>query len=273
MLTRHRLKEQLDSLRDLKGVLVAMKNIALMETKKVVRLSENQHRSIQVLEQVTTDFLSFNQSAQLALYPENPQVVFLVLGSERGFCGDFNEIIINRLLNQLEIIKVEAPLILTVGSKLGARLQSILPGIEQIEGASFSEEVETVLCKLMSRLEQVRKLRLIVVYHDGDDNDVRVLEPLAPPIKTDSRCGNPPRLNIDADIFISLFLQNYLLTILQYIFYGSLLRENNFRLRHLDHAVRRMDERQCALKSKSDALRQEEITEELEVIMLSSRPL
>ena len=54
------------------------------------------------------------------------------------------------------------------------------------------------------------------------------------------------------------------------LFYGSLMAENTRRLQHMDNAVRRIEQESEELLLKRNMLRQEEITEEIEVIMLSA---
>ncbi|MCK5120429.1 MAG: F0F1 ATP synthase subunit gamma, partial [Methylococcales bacterium] len=57
---------------------------------------------------------------------------------------------------------------------------------------------------------------------------------------------------------------------LQNILYTSLTAENNQRLQHLDNAVRHLDKATEKLHKKSQIYRQEEITEEIEVILLNA---
>ena len=57
------------------------------------------------------------------------------------------------------------------------------------------------------------------------------------------------------------------------VFYSSLMAENRRRLQHMEGAMQRMEERAGDLQRKYNLLRQEEITEEIEVIMLSSDAL
>ena len=54
------------------------------------------------------------------------------------------------------------------------------------------------------------------------------------------------------------------------ILYASLLAENRRRVQHLDGALRHLDRRLDDLKRKDRRLRQEEIIEEIEVILLGS---
>ena len=45
--------------------------------------------------------------------------------------------------------------------------------------------------------------------------------------------------------------------------------ENRYRLEHMDNAIRQLDKRVNRLQLQYNTMRQEEITEEIEVIMLS----
>ena len=47
------------------------------------------------------------------------------------------------------------------------------------------------------------------------------------------------------------------------------MAENQQRVQRMDSAVRRIDEESEALRRRSNSLRQEEITEEIELIMLN----
>ena len=51
------------------------------------------------------------------------------------------------------------------------------------------------------------------------------------------------------------------------------MAENRRRLQHMEGAMQRMDENASELRRKVNLLRQEEITEEIEVIMLSHEAL
>jgi F-type H+-transporting ATPase subunit gamma len=50
----------------------------------------------------------------------------------------------------------------------------------------------------------------------------------------------------------------------------SLLAENQYRVQHLEGAVHRLNERLAELSTRAKSLRQEEITEEIEMILLAS---
>ncbi|MBX3318973.1 MAG: F0F1 ATP synthase subunit gamma, partial [Nitrospira sp.] len=62
----------------------------------------------------------------------------------------------------------------------------------------------------------------------------------------------------------------YLFSILHEIFYSALMAESRARLAHLEAALRRLEGNRAEMLRKRNLLRQEEITEEIEVLMLST---
>jgi F-type H+-transporting ATPase subunit gamma len=80
-------------------------------------------------------------------------------------------------------------------------------------------------------------------------------------------------LNLEPRRFFGSLGGHYLHAALHGIFYESLMAENRRRAQHMDAAVRRIDERSLPLVLERNSLRQEEITEEIEVIMLSIETL
>ncbi len=82
--------------------------------------------------------------------------------------------------------------------------------------------------------------------------------------------GYPPELNLDPVVFFGALLEEYLFAVLHGLFFMSLIAENEQRMEHLDAAVRRLDETSEQLARQQRTLRQEEITEEIEVILLSA---
>jgi F-type H+-transporting ATPase subunit gamma len=72
------------------------------------------------------------------------------------------------------------------------------------------------------------------------------------------------------DSFLFELTDHYLFSALHRVLFDSLITENEFRARHLENAVSHLDNKTSELLRKSNALRQEEIIEEIEVILLNS---
>jgi F-type H+-transporting ATPase subunit gamma len=151
----------------------------------------------------------------------------------------------------------------------------MLPGYTGLAGASCSEEVQSVLTQVVAatqkKIVQNGATTLWVLYHNDEPNNI-IYRRLLPPEKLFGHVKqyNSPILHDKPDRFFSHFLQYYLLLGLTQLFTVSLLAENEYRFRHLEGAIRRLDEQLAKLSSRVRTLRQEEIIEEIEVILLGS---
>ena len=88
MSRRHQLAAKLEGFREVRSILSAMKNIALMELRALAGMLESQRRAMATIERAAADFLAFYP---LPAGPAPVATVSIVIGSERGFCGEFNE--------------------------------------------------------------------------------------------------------------------------------------------------------------------------------------
>jgi F-type H+-transporting ATPase subunit gamma len=168
-----------------------------------------------------------------------------------------------------------------IGSKLAAKLGEDSRVAASLSGASVVEEVDSVLVKLMETLTALTTgaarapLRLRVIHHDAVEQSVRVSE-LRPFKKANSatvRFAHAPMLYLKPQSFLNGLAEQYLFAALHELLYSSLMAENQRRMEHMDAAVRRLEHTSAELLVKRNVLRQEEITEEIEVIMLSVEAL
>jgi F-type H+-transporting ATPase subunit gamma len=271
MTRRTEVDQRVERLREISGVMTAMKNLALVETRKLARFVGHQQQVLARIEAVASDFLHFFPMEMPAV-PERAIVV--VIGSERGFCGNFND----RLLSALhDLPPTPPPRVLVVGRRLATKLAGHPLVAATLDGPAVAEEVPGVLSHLMDALHEARqdldgRVALLALAHTpGGDPEVRRLLPMAPPEAP--RFTHPPRLQLAPAELLAHLVEHYLVAALDGLFYGSLAAENQRRMEHMDHALHRLDELLAGLTLKRRALRQEEIVEEIEVIMLSSELL
>ena len=76
-------------------------------------------------------------------------------------------------------------------------------------------------------------------------------------------------MNLTPETFVARLTEHYLFAALCIGFYDSLMAENQRRMQHMEFAVQRIEQDAEKLRLQRNSLRQEEITEEIEVIMLS----
>ncbi len=260
--------EQLDELR---SIITSMKTLSQLELRKLGGVTASQTGMVETLDKIAADFLRFFPR-QL---PSGDNELWLIIGSERGFCGGFNESLVARLLSEWPECVKHPQRVVAVGHKLCGRLDEALPGYTGLVGASSREEIPPVLTRVMTttqeQMQQQGSTSLRLLFHCDDRNNIishRLLPPEVDPLHKVR--SNPPIVQPEPDDFFSDFLQHHLLLGLTRLFTLSLLAENQYRVQHLEGAVNRLDERLEQLSSRARALRQEEIIEEIEMILLGS---
>jgi len=279
MPSRRKLDEHRRSIEEVRDIMNSMKTLAYMETRKLDHLLDAQHAVVNSIEIVATDFVSAYPEAMPRM--QAAREVYLVIGSERGFCGDFNETLLHRLepIHQDKKDK-DFTILVATGQKLHTLLLNDPHVAARLDGAGVAEEVEAVLTRVVDTLAalqaQYGTLTLCALYHAVDD-DTLVTQQLLPPfhdyLDRPPLFSLPPVLHLEPTDFLIELSDHYLFAALHEIFYASLMAENRRRVRHLEGAVKHLDEESDALRRQSNARRQEEIIEEIEVILLSAASL
>lgn len=264
--------QQRKQLQELYGIIDSMKTLAQLELHKLNAVAQPRRDMGRVLEQVASEFLHF--------YPrpaekKQGKTLWMLVGSERGFCGDFNNVLIRHLQQAFPECRDEPQRVLAVGRKLWLRLDEAMPGFIPLSGTSVSEELTSTLESLVretrNQLLKQRATSLYLISHGEEPGEVFTRRLLPPEESANVVIGSiAPLLQIPVDTFFSDFLPRYLYLTLVELFTASLLAENYYRVQHLEGAVNRLEERIDLLGGRARALRQEEITEEIETILLGS---
>ena len=141
-----------------------MKNLAFMENRKLVRHLDCQRRVTRNIVAIAVDFLAFYPAA----FPpvKHAQNVHLLIGSERGFCGDFNETLLHQTETRLKSEGVDSPLLIAVGHKLSTKLSEDTRLATFIDGPNVTDDIPGVLNQVTIRVETLRK-QYGVVNHIG----------------------------------------------------------------------------------------------------------
>ena len=269
MAGRRELERRLAALGDISAILGVMKNLALMETSKLSRVLAAQRGLVESLDDIAADFLAFHP--QPSPLPGNAFEVLLLIGSQRGFCGDFNDRLIAALAARPEA-HGSSRRIIAVGAKLAGRV----PADIHLDGPHAMEEIGQVihqvmdaLTLLLGRAGKSHSPRLTALYHDPDSGGTmpRTLVPFDGQSKRTPFPLFPPLLNISPRDFFALLAEQHLLAAIIELFHRSLMAESRFRLNHIEGASRRMERRSTELKRKRNLARQEEIIEEIEAIL------
>lgn len=268
------LSQRFARLNEIRDIMTAMKSLSLVETRKLARFIGHQRRMLANIEAAAADFLHF--------FPEqaagsSSAAILVLIGSERGFCGNFNERVI--AAHDRVPSSRPAPLLLVVGNRLGSKLADRQGVAARLNGATVTEDVPAVLDRLVDAVQHARgelaarsvALFCLAAQADGEPILKRLL-PIEPGSPV-TRLTHAPQLNLAPAAFAADLLDQYLLAALYGQLYGSLAAENHQRLAHMELAIDRLDQTVARVALKRNALRQEKIVEEIEVMLSSAMAL
>ncbi len=274
----HDLRTRIESLDDIDNIMVAMKNIAFMETRRLAQFLSAQQHAVANIETAAGDFI--NHYGHALPLTATTRDAYLVIGSERGLCGDFNQRAIDALLEQLGS-HTQAN-VLAVGQRLEPHLVDVPLAVTLLSGPSVAEDVTPVLIEVAKSLANMEKdfppdtvLALTAIYHSDETNGIRARRILPLPATPSDSLSTafPPQLNLDPRKLLTQLTEHYLFAAMHEAFFSSLMAENQFRLEHMNQAIQRLERKVADIRLQYNAWRQEEITEEIEIIMLSVEAL
>lgn len=270
------IKKYISTLKEIDDIMGAMKNLAFIEINKLNNYLKSQNKMQQTILDMGGELLTFFLEEPLGLSGMDPDVVILI-GSERGFCGNFNDIVRSEWKNNYSNKNAK---LIVVGEKLAERLENDADIDQVIVAPGVAEEIPSVISVLLDSLKKLLNQEQIypiagnwdVVYNEYSRENIetksfnflkqfyKINRLDAYPYETD--------LYVSAEEFFVDYLEHYLFTNLYTVFYHSFICENEKRLRHLESAKSRLEKKCEELTIKSNILRQEEITEEIENILL-----
>ncbi len=276
MSKRRQLELHLSAWQELRTIMAAFKNLSFIEAQKLRRLLATQQQVISNIEEAAADFLAHYPQTIAGTGEHAP--LYVLLGSERGFCGDFNESLLTSF-REHSASHAATTRIVAIGRKLHARISDDPRLTASLAGPSIAEEVPAVLLRIVDTLNTLQSQHpvssLRVLHHEIFDTGTRLrlrrpFEDLRP---RDPALPYPPLLTLPPAVFFHALVDHHLYAVLHGMFYSSLAAEQQQRLEHLDGAMQRIDKKLAAGWLRRNTLRQEEITEEITLILQSAGKL
>ena len=274
MSSRRELLRRLGFLNDISGIMSAMKALALMEMRILEEFLAAQHRMVASIEASAARFIAWNP--KLFDVPPPDAEICLLIGSEQGFCGDFNEDLLNHWQGH-DAVERAGEKMLVVGNRLAGRLGGET-SLQSLPGASVADEVPRVLLGLTKELNVLMADALVqgwgvsALYHCHATGEIkrRRLLPLRDLPPAPEAAAFPPDLNLSPEAFLEGLTGHYLYAVLNDILYSSLMAENQRRYAQMESALSKLDEDRNQLRLAYNARRQEDITEEIEILLLAA---
>jgi len=274
MSRRRELDKHRQKLVEIRDIMHSIKTLAYLETRKLSRYLAAQQVVTENIDAVATDFFTFHRD--FLPTADNAKPIFLLVGTERGFCGDFNDNVRQSMQVELDTSENDKPMYICLGRKLTPDNVAGIQPVASLPNVTTVDETGNVLSDLVEILINLQprhgSIQLNVLYHQ-DESATVTNEQILPPFQelrdVSDRYTYPPLLNLPLDQFVRELIDHYLYAVLHKVLYYSLMAENRRRVQHLESAIHRLDNRSDELRGKCNALRQEEIIEEIEVILLN----
>ncbi len=264
------LRARMASLQEIGSILNAMKNLSLVEITKISRQYLNQQELLQSVKLALADFEHFF-GAVSPFSGATAENLYILIGSERGFCGGFNEAVQNQCAR--ETAQQANARLIVVGRKLALKFDGDPRLVAALDGPSATEEIPGVISKLAKELPKfpANTWKIIHNSYDSEGSRIEVNSPFEfSRLPVTPAFAFAPLLNVPPAELRLPIIEQFLFALFYRIFYLSFTAENHERLRHMEGAMNKIRDQQQRLKQVANSLRQESITEELEIILLSA---
>ena len=269
-----KIKDRIAAFAEINNIISAMKNLSLIETSRTTKYLATQSQFLAMIQNIAADFCQFHYPTKIPLTAQQPEL-YILLGSERGFCGNFNELIVERWRQNCSLGVNQGAKIMVIGSKLATKVPANLAATK-FNGANVATEISAAVFKLMTELEHhSNPENWVIIWNEitGESLTTKMMRPVADfgisASEATRKFTTPPWLYLQPEVLLLELLNQYLFAIFHQIFYQSFLTENKQRSKHMDAALDWLEQKNGNLRLQLNQLRQEEITEEIEVVMLN----
>ncbi|NHO67830.1 hypothetical protein G8770_19975 [Aestuariicella hydrocarbonica] len=274
------IRQQRKLLDEIGKIMDSIKTIALIEMQQSRHTLDNQRQGISAMQSAVSDFMTTFDAVHSATdqpFSNCPNVLILI-GSERGFCGDFNARVVDTLTQSIDTHVLEQCQLIVVGYRLWNKLQHLSHALTPLSGANVAAEIKTTLAAVVELLSTAPPAggfeSVTVVFHDDRHKQVRQVKLLEGfmenPRSQSTTTSYPPLTNLAPAELLTELMGQYVYSHLNYLLTTSFVAENEQRVEHLRNALDQIDNQHLELAKKHNHLRQETITEELEIILLNT---
>ncbi|ETW98252.1 MAG: hypothetical protein ETSY1_19525 [Candidatus Entotheonella factor] len=281
MPTAEVVKRQIQTAEDLQSVVRTMKALSAVSMRQyelAVSALEAYHQTVEMgLHAVLRDApYAMDQAGSTP----NDDLGVLVLGSDQGLCGRFNDQIVDAALAALSNLGAEAKRyrIVAIGARAAARLEEMgQPVTEALNMPASLAGVTPMVQELLIHLDGWRstwRLGRVVVFHNRllsgsvyQPHTVQLFPFYVASRERAARRDWPSRslamFTMDRELLFSSLLRQHLFVLLYRSLVESLASENASRLASMQAAERSIEERLDDLRTQFRYQRQHAITEEL----------
>ncbi len=274
--TLERLTRRTDTMQSIRGIVRTMKTMSAINAAPYEQAAE----AIDVWRDTVLDgmhaFLRCN-GPLMQTVSEDPQRVLIVMGSDHGLCGNYNEVLAREVMDYPH---ADTAQIICVGAQMQDALngEGITPAATLLPPAN-TDGLIRLAGQLVTRLDAMRatagpeNLAAALVYtqrglHGLQSPVTRALLPLDPDM-LDRLARRPwtsrslPQFSMAPPDLLASLVRNLVFATLYRAAAEALVTENAARLARMQQAEQSVDENLEALNAETRSVRQSEITTEL----------
>ncbi|MBC8316611.1 MAG: F0F1 ATP synthase subunit gamma [Desulfobulbaceae bacterium] len=262
---------------DLLSVVKTMKSLAAVNIRQYEAAAEAMDEYKEIVD--TAWQALFKNRPQLPRKQLSSQAVVLVLGSDQGMCGQFNETIIQSAIQKARSLKTEGldTIFWTAGERVRAGIEEETEVEEHFFLPSSPAAIGDLMNKIVSHYSQRHENRkmetFIICYNRLERGGVYapVFQKILPlePYSGDDKNSKPwptrclPLIRMDTGLFFEHLFHQHIFSAIYKAFSQSLASENAARLASMQAAEKNIVEMEETLQSKFRETRQNAITAEL----------
>ena len=270
-----RLQARISSLRELRDLIRALRALAASHVQEAQTALPGIRRYVEVVEDAIAEGAALlPETDGLAVSSEPAQAsVLIVVCSEHGFVGAFNE----RLLDRAEAERRQGQDLVIIGQR-GAILAAER-GLDVERSYPMATHVGGVLGTTRRVAERLAVFSTADVvfgsYRRGGnfEPEARSILPLDPALLIGSERRSPPLHHLAPDALLQRLASEYLFGEITRAVMESLASENGARLRAMETADHNMGDKLEELRRNEHTLRQEAITSELLDVVTGSEAI
>ena len=279
------LKKHLKSATDLKQIVSTMKALSATNIKKYEKTAlslnkyiNNVYTGIQGILSQNKDILNYIDYIEKNNDKKDCQNIIIVVGSNQGLCGKFNDKIINFFLEDTKYLDFnsENNNLITIGDKIESIISSY--NINIFKHISLPNSIENIVHIVYSIFTLIndnsKKFKNIYIYytqHDTKSNGILTKKKVVPLEKEFFKkilnkkwpTNNVPFWRIDTKKLFSNFIEQYIFISIYYAIANSMASEQKNRLMTLQGAEDNIKNNITETTLKYNQIRQTVITSDL----------
>lgn len=282
--TLEHLSRKNDTLSSIRGIVHTMKTLSAINASPYEQAAQSIEAYHHTILQGLAAFIY--RTGGVSLLTETTQVntrLLVVFGSDHGLCGNYNELLADKVVDYSKSQPIAKQHILCIGARMGNALleQELTPDVVLMPPAS-ADGVGRLAGDIVTRIERLGRgqplanLAVTLIFtqrveHGYQETVTRALLPLdkallQPQQRWQSR--SLPDYSMSAEALLASLIRNHVFASVFRASAEAMVTENATRLALMQQAEQSVDEQLESVKQELSSVRQDEITNELMDIVI-----